>query len=221
MQEKWGIERGGRGDPYERAYRGLRRDLVTGAVLPGDQIVVIEAAKRLGISPTPVREALAHLAGERLIEDRRRHGYFVPLPSWFDLIELYDLCELHLVAALREAGRSGASAPVGATEVEATSVQMDPLGEKFAAVMCLSRNTRLVLAGCSFIDCLAAARRFQAGIYGEDEALAALSALLSAGDWRQAVAVLCRILRRCRSHAEPVARAMAAAHRARNRADIV
>ena len=53
-------------DAFSRVYMGLRGELARAERAPGGQIRVDETAARFGISPTPVREALARLSGERL-----------------------------------------------------------------------------------------------------------------------------------------------------------
>ena len=88
-------------DPFFRAYEALRGELATAKRQPGSQIRVDKTAQELGISPTPVREALAMLAGERLVRGSRRQGYFVPQPSAVDLLELLTLSELYLATAIR------------------------------------------------------------------------------------------------------------------------
>lgn len=45
---------------------------------PGDAVVIIEEARRLNLSTTPVREALAWLCGEGLLERAPRAGYLAP-----------------------------------------------------------------------------------------------------------------------------------------------
>ncbi|HEY4460838.1 MAG TPA: GntR family transcriptional regulator [Pseudonocardiaceae bacterium] len=52
----------------ERAYRTLREQIATGGLAPGERVTERELAVRLGVSPTPVREALRRLEQERLIE---------------------------------------------------------------------------------------------------------------------------------------------------------
>lgn len=48
----------------------LREQIVTGALLPGELLKDGEVAAQIGLSPTPVREALVQLAGEGLVEIR-------------------------------------------------------------------------------------------------------------------------------------------------------
>lgn len=49
-----------------------------GVYPPGASVVIIEEARRLGLSTTPVREALAWLCGEGLMERAPRAGYLAP-----------------------------------------------------------------------------------------------------------------------------------------------
>jgi hypothetical protein len=202
-------------------YRSLRQSLAAGTVQPGDQIVVTEVAKRLGVSPTPVREALARLVGERLVEDRRHHGYFVPLPSWFDLLELYELCEMLVCAALRDARGRDAPSEIAAAPLSDGRAVLEPFAAQLTELLSLSRNARLVAAGRLHVECLSAPIRVEAALYSDTNERLQLAALISAGNWPGALQTVKREFRIRRSHAEPVAFAIAAAHRARNRANIV
>jgi len=52
----------------ERAYRALREQIATGGLAPGERVTERGLAVRLGVSATPVREALRRLEQERLVE---------------------------------------------------------------------------------------------------------------------------------------------------------
>ena len=52
----------------ERAYRALREQIAVGGLAPGERVTERGLALRLGVSPTPIREALRRLEQERLIE---------------------------------------------------------------------------------------------------------------------------------------------------------
>jgi DNA-binding GntR family transcriptional regulator len=54
----------------DRAYRMLRDAIVTGELAPGAVISDAELAARVGLSRTPVREALARLADDGLVETK-------------------------------------------------------------------------------------------------------------------------------------------------------
>src|SRR5260370_40313115 len=52
----------------DQAYRALREEITSGALQPGQRLTERSLAEHLGVSPTPVREALQRLEHERLIE---------------------------------------------------------------------------------------------------------------------------------------------------------
>jgi DNA-binding GntR family transcriptional regulator len=54
----------------DRAYRILRDAIVTGELPPGAAIRDVDLAERVGLSRTPVREALARLADDGLVETK-------------------------------------------------------------------------------------------------------------------------------------------------------
>ena len=56
----------------ERVYRALRDALVAGELVPGERLRDQELAARLGVSRTPVREALQRLEDEGLVETAPR-----------------------------------------------------------------------------------------------------------------------------------------------------
>ncbi|GAB3876585.1 hypothetical protein GCM10029964_023810 [Kibdelosporangium lantanae] len=58
----------------EQALGVLRRAIVTGELAPGTAVKDLELAQKMGLSRTPVREALAKLAEEGLIETKP-HSY--------------------------------------------------------------------------------------------------------------------------------------------------
>jgi DNA-binding GntR family transcriptional regulator len=52
----------------ERAYRALREQIAIGGLAPGERVTERGLAVRLGVSATPIREALRRLEQERLVE---------------------------------------------------------------------------------------------------------------------------------------------------------
>lgn len=65
-------------DPFSLALEDLRDRATRGGFAPGRSVVIIEEARRLRLSTTPVREALAWLCGEGLMERAPRTGYLAP-----------------------------------------------------------------------------------------------------------------------------------------------
>ena len=65
-----------------QVYEDVRDRIVSGAHACGTGVSIAETAKRLGVSATPVREALARLAAEGLLQFQENLGYRVPeLPT--------------------------------------------------------------------------------------------------------------------------------------------
>lgn len=89
-----------RRDPFGSALAAIRRQLIIGQHAPGAPLSITELARELKLSPTPVREALAHLAGEGLAEERRGQGFFSPQLDSERLVEMFDLHRLYVSAAL-------------------------------------------------------------------------------------------------------------------------
>lgn len=65
-------------DPFTQALESLRARADQGAFTPGAPVVIIEEARRLGLSPTPVREALGWLCGFGLMERAPMGGFLAP-----------------------------------------------------------------------------------------------------------------------------------------------
>ena len=86
-------------DPFAVARTALAGYAAAGRFGWGHPLVATSLAAELGLSPTPVREALAHLAGEGIIEHRPGRGYFAPSPTAADIAGLYALHRQFLLGA--------------------------------------------------------------------------------------------------------------------------
>lgn len=65
------------GNTRAQVYRALRAAIVAGELHPGRQLSENELADRLGVSRTPIREALVRLRDDRLVEIVPQLGTFV------------------------------------------------------------------------------------------------------------------------------------------------
>ncbi len=75
----------------DEVYEQLKRDVAEFKLVPGDRFTETELSERLGVSRTPVRQALFRLQQEGYVEVLFRSGWRV-LPFDFDQFEqLYDL----------------------------------------------------------------------------------------------------------------------------------
>lgn len=74
----------------EQVYSYLRRQMNQGTILPGSTINIGEIAKQLGISKTPLRDALIHLELEGFVEIIPRIGVRVNKLEIADVKHAYD-----------------------------------------------------------------------------------------------------------------------------------
>ncbi|TFI40414.1 GntR family transcriptional regulator [Rhodococcus sp. 1R11] len=99
MTSQLSLARSG-GTVAERTYQALRDGIELGRLLPGERITERAVAADLGVSPTPVREAIRRLEQERLIERTSPRMVRVSQPSPEVLRELaYTEAALRGVAA--------------------------------------------------------------------------------------------------------------------------
>ncbi len=82
----------------EYVYLRLRNALMVGAIAPGSALTIRGLADYMGISPTPIREALRRLSSENAIEfleNRRIHIPQITLGRFEELILLRTTLEAH------------------------------------------------------------------------------------------------------------------------------
>jgi DNA-binding GntR family transcriptional regulator len=133
------------GSLADRAYAELKRRIITGELAPGAAILEGALAVSLGVSKTPVREALQRLELEGLSRVLPRVGYVVSPVSLGDVQELFEL-RLLLEPAAAELG--------------AERIQPDLLDE-------LDRLARVSFAGAdrsTYADLLAINSAFHLGV---------------------------------------------------------
>ena len=93
----------------DQAYAEIRRRILDNYYAPGHHVLEQELAADLGMSRTPVREALVKLQNERFVQLIPRHGMRVVPLSIQELREVYDTVrsalELRLGARRAHAGQ--------------------------------------------------------------------------------------------------------------------
>lgn len=77
----------------ERAYAALRDDIIEWRLGPGTVLAEVEQSERLGVSRTPLREALSRLTAEGLTTAAGGRGVVVTGISLEDIGELFELRE--------------------------------------------------------------------------------------------------------------------------------
>lgn len=88
-------------------YAALRRQILDGVLASGAMALEGELAASLGVSRTPVRQALVRLADEGLIELRPRHGMRVRPIAAADMAEIYEMLAALEGAAARRCAECG------------------------------------------------------------------------------------------------------------------
>ena len=131
----------------DQVLRGIRSGLVTGQFVPGVVYSAAALAAELGVSNSPVREAMLALVDEGLMEVVPNRGYRPVTLSAADTAEIIQLRELLEVPAVGVAAERGISDVRGALEnlvgvIEETAVAGDIAGNLDA-----DREFHLMLAG--------------------------------------------------------------------------
>ncbi|MFE9064351.1 GntR family transcriptional regulator [Streptomyces violaceusniger] len=96
----------------ELALEELRTRIVLGRIGPGEVRSVISLAEELGVSITPVREAVMDLANRGMVEVIRNRGFRVPVLSEHDLDEIFRIRTLLEAPAMADVVQMLDGAPV-------------------------------------------------------------------------------------------------------------
>jgi DNA-binding GntR family transcriptional regulator len=110
----------------------LRREISSGQLAPGTRLLQHEVAARLGVSPTPVREAFTVLAHEGFIEWDNYRGVTVARENHDEMAldDLYELrAALEVLAVRRGASRVDEAAIRFLEEAERDGIEGDRQGD--------------------------------------------------------------------------------------------
>jgi DNA-binding GntR family transcriptional regulator len=87
----------------EQVLDSLRRAILGGVLAPGTPLVLSELSERLGVSRTPIREAIRELAAEGLVDFDSYRSAVVHTPTIEEAEELYELRLILEPIAVRKA----------------------------------------------------------------------------------------------------------------------
>ncbi|ALV26303.1 GntR family transcriptional regulator [Pannonibacter phragmitetus] len=93
----------------QAAYRRLLEDIRDGGLAPGMRLRETELAERLGISRTPVREAIRQLEADGLVVHLPRQGASIRTLDHAEVVELYEMRAVLEGTAARLAARAASS----------------------------------------------------------------------------------------------------------------
>ena len=102
-----GFERIEHTDLAELTYRAIRKRILARELRTGEQIRLDTVASMLGVSRTPVVDALKRLESEGLVEIRARRGCFVRALMATDIQEVFEVREAIELFSIRAAIRGG------------------------------------------------------------------------------------------------------------------
>jgi DNA-binding GntR family transcriptional regulator len=128
----------------ERVYRLLWDRILRRQLHPGEKLSDLRLSAELGVSRTPVREALNRLVQDGIVRTEPHHGFYVQSFSAHDIDEIYELRGTLEVMALRLAG------PLLTTvELETALADLDQ-GE--SAVRAATTDDGVVAAAARFLE---------------------------------------------------------------------
>ena len=125
------------------AYAMLVNEIKSGALAPGDRLVETDLAQRLGISRTPVREAIRVLESEGLVAHVPRVGLSVRTLDYSEVMELYAMRAVLEGTAARMAAQ--AASDIELAELEDINAELKAASADGARSYELNRQFHLAL----------------------------------------------------------------------------
>lgn len=114
----------------ERVEEALRQAILGGELSPGEPLVLADLSDQLGVSRTPIREAMRALASEGLIDMDSFRSATVHTPSLEEAREIYDLrLVLDPIAVRRAVERITPEELETAQAIHETMLSSDDIGE--------------------------------------------------------------------------------------------
>lgn len=138
------------------AYDRLIEEIRAGSLLPGTRLRETDLATRLGISRTPVREALRRLEADGLVSHLPRQGATLRSLSYSEVTELYEMRTVLEGTAARLAARAASDIEIDAlSDLNAELAQTGPgeqardLNRQFHLVLLDAAKNRFLLKSMS------------------------------------------------------------------------
>ena len=189
----------------EQVYLALRAQLRDGSILPGEALQEKQLAEQLGVSRTPVREALGRLASEGMLATDQR-SFTVPALSVRDVDDIYEIrfliepAAISCVAALTVDAAQRAAIDAAVAEAHAAHERADAeafgnANECFrSAWLALASNRRMVRVIEQYADHMQHIRHLTLGSPRVRtivlRGLQRITAALTAGDGNAAAAAM-------------------------------
>ncbi|WP_424931848.1 GntR family transcriptional regulator [Amaricoccus macauensis] len=108
------------------AYQRLLEEVRAGRLNPGDRLRETELAERLGVSRTPIREAIRQLEADGIVTHVPRQGATVRSLDYAEVMELYEMRAVLEGTAARLAAR--AASDIEIEELFAMNIELERRG---------------------------------------------------------------------------------------------
>lgn len=137
----------------EAAYAKLLESLREGRFQPGARLREEEVAEALGLSRTPIREALRRLEADGIVEHRPRIGAVIRSLSHSEVVQLYEMRLVLERTAAEMAAKHGAEAEFDTLEVLNDRIARErdnpavgaAINQDFHRGLCLAARNRFLL----------------------------------------------------------------------------
>ncbi|MDT4923967.1 MAG: hypothetical protein QOG01_1680 [Pseudonocardiales bacterium] len=133
----------------EQAVEVIRASIVGGELVPGEVYSATTLSARLGVSATPVREAMLDLANDGLVEAVRNRGFRILTVADQDLDEISELRKMLEVPAVRLVVKRATDAELDALEANVSSIERAAARNDLAAFLREDRTFHLALLALS------------------------------------------------------------------------
>jgi DNA-binding GntR family transcriptional regulator len=143
---------------FETLYAAVSDLLAGGRYRPGDRIGLKALSEALGVSVTPLREALSRLVGRDVVTERRTEGYYLTRLDARDIADLYGLHKICVERALQ-------ALPPGSVDARASD---GDIWQHFDALVMASGDRILAGVRRYLDDRLALIRRCERELLGDE-----------------------------------------------------
>jgi len=131
----------------QAAYAALLAALSEGTFAPGDRLREEEVAELLGLSRTPVREALRRLESDGIVEHRPRIGAVIRSLAHTEIVELYEMRMVLERTAAEMAAKHGTVAEFDALDDLNDRIEAERAAPAIGAAINQDFHRGLYLAG--------------------------------------------------------------------------
>jgi DNA-binding GntR family transcriptional regulator len=129
----------------EQAREVIRASIVGGELIPGEVYSATALSSRLGVSQTPVREAMLDLANDGLVGPVRNRGFRVLTVADADLDEISELRKMIEVPAVRLVVEKASNADFDALEAALAPLEQAAARNDLAGFLRADRDFHLAL----------------------------------------------------------------------------